>query len=239
MRQAVLRFPSEPKAYLHLGLNAPTAQERKEALMGLLTTSPQHQLGRYLLALAQWETGDTDSTETTLASITDGLPLEDEGQAQVAMLTAAYTAAGQPESAAMANAIAAAEPVFLQTLDVLDDSLSAVAEAHLAANDLEATEAVRAMRASLAMKLQQTGKSLLSELTGVQMELASGASIPTEKLESLREREASLKRLMRNTDPTESTLPSSVLADYLQRWKAHGEVSAREWLELAHPRQLD
>ncbi len=239
LRKAARRFPADPRVHLRLGLSSESPEERRVALEQLLKIRPDHQLGRHLLALAQWESGAAETAQETLESVTGGSALEDDGGALIPVLKEAYLAAGESEQAAMANAIGASEPTFLQTLDTLDESLRHLENDHSLARDADAADAVRAMRSCLAARLQRDDGPLLSQLTGLQMELSAEEALSAERVGLLREREAELKRLMRQADPTEAGLPPATQAEYVRRWKAEGEVSAMRWLAKVHPRQVE
>lgn len=244
LREAVARFPDDARAQLDLALRSSDPQERGRALEALRAADPNNAMGSYLSAAEAFKAGRSDDAVKLLSEAMQRTSMDDYAMANVVSAEEAYLSAGFTPLQAKAAAMYGMAMPQTSELNRLSQEMETLRSAYAGAGDADSAQAMIELGIDLGQRVQQSlgHRILINDLVGVAIEqralktldpamvLADSGLTVEQRLEQLAARRDVVKRTVQGADPTAANVAPEVLAQFLDRQKALGELAALQWL---------
>ena len=243
LREAVSRFPNDPKARHELAMKSTDPAEKLASLKAFAAADPGNGLGSYLAAHAAFTSGDTAEAVRLLSEAATRANLNGYIMDKVQATEEAYISAGIDPLKAKAAAITGLGMPEMTDLRDLSKNMADLRERYVQSGDAASAAAISDMTVALGRKLQGSGDgTALSELVGQSIErqalkqldpqtpVDETGQTAAQRLEELAARKDFIAKTVQGVDPTASNVSPQILSQYLDRQKALGELSALQWL---------
>ena len=243
LREAVSRFPNDPKARHELAMKTTDPAEKLASLKAFAVADPSNGLGSYLAAHAAYTSGDTAEAVRLLTEAATRTNLNSYMMEKVQATEEAYVSAGIDPLKAKAAAITGLGLPEMTDLRDLSKDMADLRERYVQSGDAASAAAISEMTMALGRKLQVSGDgTALSELVGQGIEKQALKQLDpqtpvdeigqtaAQRLEELAARKDFIAKTVQGVDPSASAVSPQILSQYLDRLKALGELSATQWL---------
>lgn len=244
LREAVARFPGDARAQLDLALRTSDPQERARALEALRAADPNNAMGSYLSAAEAFKAGRSDDAVKLLSEAMQRTSMDDYAMVNVVSAEEAYLGAGFTPLQAKAAAMYGMAMPHTGELNRLSQEMETLRQAYVGAGDADSAQAMIELGIDLGQRVQESlgNRILINDLVGVAIEqrflktldpaavLADSGFTVEQRLEQLAARRELVKRTVQGADPTAANVTPEVLAQFLDRQKALGELAALQWL---------
>ncbi|MFM8471802.1 MAG: hypothetical protein ACKODH_17875 [Limisphaerales bacterium] len=247
LREAVEKFPNDPRARFDLAMRGETPEERRQALDAFRQLARDNPLGDYLSALDRFKSGQTDEAVKDLLQANSKNRLQDYTLDHMQSAEEAFLSAGYDPLEAKAAGTFGVQLPHLQALRDLANQVLGLQQQYAQVGDAASARAVGQLGMNLAAQLEgQPGRTLISELVGIAIEkkFLSGQA-PDSPLGDgrtaggrLTELDAQRQAIRDATqfDSLLDNLPPQEVLIYFDRLKLNGELDALRWLKNKHGR---
>ena len=243
LKEAMERFPDDPRVQFAAAYKADSAGERQQWLEKFKRSDPENSLANYLLAGEHLQAGRIEAALQELAAAGGKAGFDNHLREFVQDAEEAYHAAGFSEAEAKGTACWTALLPELTRLKQVSIDLVDLAKRYDQAGDTAAAQAVREMGMNLGRRLDQPGQTtLIQALVGSAIEriilnsmdpnapYGDSGLTPKGAADAIAARRKSLRELADRTEPILLNLPDSELAHFYDRLKMYGEVAALRWV---------
>lgn len=244
LREAIERFPNDPRAQFELAMRSTDPQERAHALEALRQADPDNALGSCLSAYDAFKAGRSDDAVRLLSDAMQRGSIDDYAMPNIVAAEEAYLSAGFTPVQAKAAAMYSALMPQVSELNKLSREMETLRKAYVDAGDAGSAQSIAEMGIDLGQRMSQTmgQRILLSELVGIAVEqrflknldpstmLAASGITVEQRINQLGQRQTVIKETVHNVDPMSPAVDAQTLLQFLQRQQTLGEFAALQWL---------
>ena len=241
LREAVARFPNDPRAQMDLALRSDVPEEKKKAAEALAAADPSNAMGSYLAAQIALKTGNGEDAVRWLTEAAARPSLDDYSKESQVSAEEAYLAAGLPPLEAKVKATFGLPVTQGSILRDLGVQMQAMASTYSQSGDSESAQTINGMGVALGQRIADSlGSSLIMDLIGMSVEsrflksmdpqaqLGTDGMTVQKRLDQVAAAKEVIGKLAKEADIT--NLSPQFFMQYLDRNNRMGEQAALQWL---------